>query len=323
MMEKDRVSVIVPVYKVEPYLARCIESIQKQTYLNLEIILVDDGSPDRCGDICESYAAKDDRIHVIHKQNGGLSDARNAGIEYASGSYICFADSDDWLDRDMISLLYSICTKRKADIAECSYRNIFSGYTEEETSCTARIIEGDSIFALEKMLEWKYFKPVVWNKLYKRSVIGDIRYPVGKLHEDEYVTYKLFYNAGKSVYVDVSKYNYDRTRTDSITGDAFKEDNLDACWAFRERMDFFREHHLDMLEKKINNMYCWQVLRFAYKCYQTGTVGKKVERLIEQVASDITYLECHKVDTYYIDEFKILKNGIDSYGKYREERETG
>ena len=98
MMEKDRVSVIVPVYKVEPYLARCIESIQKQTYLNLEIILVDDGSPDRCGDICESYAAKDSRIHVIHKQNGGLSDARNAGIEYASGSYICFADSDDWTE---------------------------------------------------------------------------------------------------------------------------------------------------------------------------------------------------------------------------------
>ena len=109
MIEKDKISVIVPVYKVEPYLARCIESIQKQTYFNLEIILVDDGSPDNCGNLCDEYAAKDNRICVIHKKNGGLSDARNAGIESASGSYLCFADSDDWLDRDMIALLYKLC----------------------------------------------------------------------------------------------------------------------------------------------------------------------------------------------------------------------
>lgn len=280
MIEKDKISVIVPVYKVEPYLARCIESIQKQTYFNLEIILVDDGSPDNCGNLCDEYAAKDNRICVIHKKNGGLSDARNAGIESASGSYLCFADSDDWLDRDMIALLYKLCIEKNADISECSFRNIYSGYIQEETACTAQLIEGNHIFALKKMLEWKYFKPVAWNKLYKRSVIGDIRYPVGKLHEDEYTTYKIFYNAKKSVYIDVSKYNYDKTRTDSITGSEFKEDNLDACWAFRERIDFFREHHLDILEKEINNAYCWQVLYLAHKCYLEGITGKKTDRLL-------------------------------------------
>jgi len=193
----ELISVIVPVYKVEKYLERCVRSIQKQTYENLEIILVDDGSPDQCGALCDQYAQEDGRIKVLHKQNGGLSDARNAGIELASGSYIVFADSDDWLDRDMIDLLYRVLKRSNADIAECSYRNIYRDHIMEETSCSAALTEGDSVTALEGMLDWKYFKPVAWNKLYKREVFGTIRYPKGRLHEDEFTTYKYFYNAEK------------------------------------------------------------------------------------------------------------------------------
>ena len=120
---EELVSVIIPVYKVEKYLERCVESVQKQTFQNLEIILVDDGSPDLCGAMCDEMAKTDPRIKVIHKNNGGLSDARNVGIEMASGNYIVFVDSDDWLDLDMIALLYRVLKKYNADIAECSYRN--------------------------------------------------------------------------------------------------------------------------------------------------------------------------------------------------------
>lgn len=120
----ELVSVIVPVYKVERYLSRCVDSILQQSYSNLEVILVDDGSPDSCGMICDEYQKNDRRIRVIHKSNGGLSDARNYGIEAAQGKYLAFVDSDDWLDFDMIDILYRVLTSQGADIAECSYRNL-------------------------------------------------------------------------------------------------------------------------------------------------------------------------------------------------------
>lgn len=315
------VSVVVPVYKVEKYLNRCVDSILQQSYSNLEVILVDDGSPDSCGVICDEYQKCDSRVRVIHKPNGGLSDARNYGIEAAKGKYLAFVDSDDWLDFDMIDILYRVLTDKNADIAECSYRNLYADCIKEETSCSGEIICGDSLFALEGMLDWKYFKPNAWNKLYKREIIGDIRYPKGKIHEDEYTTYKYFYNAKKLAYVDISKYNYDRRRTDSITGDKFREANLDACWAFKERVHFFEENHLDSLEKKMNNAYCWQVLHCAYECYKEKLSGKRVEELIAMVKNDIPYLKTHKVDKWYITEFELLQHGVDYYGNKRQARE--
>ena len=223
----------------------------------------------------------------------------------------------------MLELLHKVCVDRKADIVECSYRNVYADYIQEETCCTAEIIEADSIFALEGMLDWKYFKPVAWNKLYKKSVLGDIRYPLGKIHEDEFTTYKYFYNANKLVYVDVSKYNYDRTRNDSITGTGFKESTLDACFAFRERVDFFKEHHINTLERKMNDIYCYQVLHYSYQCYLAKITGEKVDRLIESVNKDIAYLEQADVNEQYVKEFKILKDGIERYGEYRDNRENG
>ena len=309
-MNGDKVSVIVPVYKVEPFLERCIKSIQRQTYVDLEIILIDDGSPDKCGDICDKYAKRDKRIKVIHKTNGGLSAARNAGLELASGKYICFVDSDDWIDVDMIELLYKVGISRQADITECSYRNVYTDCTKEETKCTAEIVEGDSIFSLNGMLDWKYFKPVAWNKLYKRDVIGNIRYPEGKIHEDEFTTYKYFYNATKLVYVDVSKYNYDRTRSDSITGSGFHINSLDSCWAFRERMYFFKEHELTALEGKMCNMYCWKVLQCADQCYANKISNKNVKKMIEAVKEDMPYLVSQNIDQRYREDLCLLQKGI-------------
>lgn len=322
---EELVSVIIPVYKVEKYLERCVESVQKQTFQNLEIILVDDGSPDLCGAMCDEMAKTDPRIKVIHKNNGGLSDARNVGIEMASGNYIVFVDSDDWLDLDMIALLYRVLKKYNADIAECSYRNICTDRIEEETNCSAKVVEGDRILALEAMLGWRWFKPVAWNKLYKRDVLGDIRYPKGKLHEDEYTTYKYFYNANKLVYVDVSKYNYDRRREDSITGKKFREDNLDACWAFRERMEFFYKNNLAELYLKMNNIYCWYVLESLHKCYLNNISGEKLKLLLKQVKKDVVFLSDKEVNEEYLNAFKLIsEKGLKKYEKtYRKQNEKG
>lgn len=324
MREEDKplISVIVPVYNVNEYLDRCVKSIKNQTYENLEIVLVDDGSTDGSGDLCDELSYSDERISVIHKFNGGLSDARNVGIEFASGDYLVFVDSDDWLDLDMIDLLYRVHKRTDADIVECSYRNVYADCIKEETECKGEIIEGDSVFALEGMLDWKYFKPVAWNKLYKRSVIEDVRYPVGKIHEDEFTTYKYIYNAKKLAYIDISKYNYDRTRINSITGEGFREANLDACWAFRERIDFFVDNHIDSLVTKMSNIYCWQVLYCAYQCYKGNIKGEKVSSLVELACNDIEYIEEHGVETAYIDAFKILKDGVDKYGQYRDKGEA-
>jgi len=321
-MQKDKISIIVPIYKVEQYLERCITSITAQTYKDVEIILVDDGSPDNCGKICDTYAKADKRIKVIHKSNGGLSDARNVGIDNSTGEYIIFIDSDDWIDIDMVQVLYNVIKKYDADIAECSYRNHYPEFIKEETSCNGEVIIADPIFALECMLDWKYYKTNAWNKLYKRSVIGDIRYPKGRIHEDEFTTYKYFYRAKKLVYVDVSKYNYDRSRVDSITGEKFREDNLDACWAFRERLDFFEKNNLKMLEKKMCDNYCWLVLDLAYKCYLNKITGPKVQLLIAQVKKDIDYFKDHYINSYYYNEFKILATGLNHYGSRRNRRET-
>ncbi|MGN2337052.1 glycosyltransferase family 2 protein [Clostridium cagae] len=312
------VSVIVPIYKVEKYLIRCVESIQKQTYKNLEIILVDDGSPDSCGKMCDELAKKDKRIKVIHKVNGGLSDARNVGIEVAKGEYLAFVDSDDWLDLDMIELLYNLCEQRDAEIAECSYRNLYMDGIIEETRCTAEIIEADSLLALEGMLDWKYFKPVAWNKLYKKSVFKDVRYPKGKIHEDEFTTYKYIYNANKIVYVDVSKYNYDRRRVDSITGEDFREANLYASLAFRERVDFFKEHNIKSLQNKMINIYCWHVLEALYNCYLNNISGDLVDQVTKLILDDFKWVKKEDVNEEYIRRITILKHGLAEYGEYRD-----
>lgn len=315
------VSVVVPVYNVENYLERCVQSIRKQTYKNIEIILVDDGSPDMCGEMCDKLAECDNRIRVIHKINGGLSEARNTGIDFAKGEYVVFIDSDDWIDPDMIELLLHLQKKHSADIVECSYRNVYKNRVVEETKCSAEVIVGDSIFALEGMLDWKYFKPVAWNKLYKREVLGNIRYPKGKLHEDEFTTYKYFYNAKKLVYVDVSKYNYDRTREDSITGREFRAANLDACWAFRERVDFFDNHNITQLQNKMNNIYCWYVLESINKCFSYHIKDQRLKKLLKQIKADISYFEDKNVEKQYLDELKMLdKLGMKRYGKYRQQR---
>lgn len=213
-MVKNKISVIVPIYNVEPYIHECIDSIINQTYPHLEIILVDDESPDNCPAICDTYAAMDSRIKVIHKKNGGLSDARNAGLDIATGEYIGFVDSDDWIEKDMFEYLLNGILKYNADIAVC---NLFYAtqyrYTVKNI-CPDKVLT--SYEALEAMFN-DQIECYAWNKLFKRSVWGEVRYPLGKNFEDMLTIYKPIDQAQNIVFLEEAKYYY-RQRSDSISG---------------------------------------------------------------------------------------------------------
>lgn len=305
-----KISVIVPVYNVQEYLVRCVKSIQNQTFGDMEIVLVDDGSTDLSGYMCDEMARYDGRIKVIHKKNGGLSDARNAGIDIARGEYFFFVDSDDWIDDDTLEVLYRIAIDEHADIVECSYRNIFMDYVEDETANTGEMIIGDSIFALKGQIAWKYFKSVAWNKLYHKKIFSDgKRYPVGKYHEDEFFTHKAFCAAERLVYIDLAKYNYVRERKGSITHKVTSK-ILDSCYALRERMDFVHERNMDEILIDLQNLYCWVVFDRVYRCYKSGVHDEKMQRFIEELKTHKDEVLSWQVAEEYKKRYSIL---CDSY----------
>jgi glycosyltransferase involved in cell wall biosynthesis len=218
MNKTSKISVIVPVYKVELYLRQCIDSIITQSYTNLEIILVDDGSPDNCGKICGEYEKNHSRIKVIHKKNGGLSDARNAGIDICSGEYLTFVDSDDWIETDMIETLYNNLVNHDADISCCGYFLTYIN-SKEITENTSEIIVLNKEQAIEQMLLDNIGKVSVmaWGKLYKKYIFNKIRYPLGRIHEDEFVITDILSETNIVVSDTNPKYYY-RQRKSSITG---------------------------------------------------------------------------------------------------------
>lgn len=242
---KKLISVIVPIYKVEPYLERCIESIQRQTYQNLEIILVDDGSPDRCGEICDRYEAEDVRIKVIHKQNGGLSDARNAGIAIAKGDYLAFVDSDDFIHPQMYERMMDAAIKEKADIVIVDWKKVREGecpvMDSNFSANDAQMLDGRNIQDLYfQKPESRITYTVAWNKLYTKEIFRNSRFPKGKVHEDEFVTFKLIYDAKKIVYLSEQLYFY-LVRDVSIMG-SFNIRRFDIFDAYTEKLDFFLQN---------------------------------------------------------------------------------
>ena len=236
-MDTPLISVIVPVYKVEAYLDRCVESIVDQTYRNLEIILVDDGSPDNCGAMCDAWAAKDPRIKVIHKENGGLSDARNAGMAIAAGVYISFVDSDDWVDTSFTEVLYNLAIQTDAEIAECCFTKTTGSEVPKETTGEITVCTAEE--AMDKHIRITMFKQVVWNKLYHRDVLCAM-FEKGKYHEDEFWTYQIIADCRKLAHIDRSLYYYFQ-RADSIMGEGYSIKRLDAVEAKLRRNAFVKE----------------------------------------------------------------------------------
>lgn len=245
---KPLISVIVPVYKVEAYLDRCIQSIVEQTYQNLEIILVDDGSPDRCPIMCDFWAKKDNRIKVMHKENGGLSDARNVGMASASGELIGFVDSDDWISPNMYQLLYEHMVETCSDISACGVEMVW----EEENNVPARMLTKakNGILsqkeAMQAIIEESWLKQPVWYKLYKASLIRDLTFPIGKYHEDVFWSYQAVARAERVCVFDTPLYFY-LQRSNSIMGQAFSEKRLDALDAQRQRLFFLRQYYPDLV----------------------------------------------------------------------------
>lgn len=211
----ELVSVIVPIYGVEEYLEKCINSIINQTYKNLEIILVDDGSPDRCPEICDEYAIKDSRIKVIHKKNGGLSDARNAGLDVAKGDYFVFVDSDDWIESTMIEHLLNTCKKFNVNLAACG-RYVTDGVDIKGVAFKGAEIVYSTEEALNEILSGKSLDVAAWDKIYARNLFEEIRFPVGENNEDIAVFYKLVDLAGRVAHTGTTEYFY-RSRPGSIT----------------------------------------------------------------------------------------------------------
>ena len=242
------ISVIIPIYNVEKYLKKCIESVINQTYKNLEIILVNDGSTDNSKNIIDKYSLIDNRIKIINKKNGGLSDARNAGIEIAKGEYITFLDSDDWIELDMYEKLYKYIKQENADIVQCSYQEVYNEEIyNQKIKAEIKIISGkDSLYNLYG--EHNVKTVVVWNKLYKIELFNDIRFPKGKYHEDEFTTYKVLYKANKIVDCNLPLVYY-RQRKGSIMNSKFNIKRLDTLEAFNQRLFFYREKNLIELQQ--------------------------------------------------------------------------
>ncbi len=314
MKKPSVISVIVPVFNVQEYVGKCVTSIRKQTYEHLEILLVDDGSTDLSGALCDKMQKLDARIQVIHKENGGLSSARNTGIDHACGDFIFFVDSDDWIDSDTLEALVQIAEGENADIAECSYRNVFKDHVEEETSNTGELVIGDAAFAMQCQLDWRYFKSVAWNKLYKRSIFEDgKRYPQGRFHEDEFFTHQAFFSARKLVYVDLSKYNYVRERDGSITGKV-SSTILDGCYALRERVDFAVEKHMeDKLIQNIKNIYCFFVFNRLYECYKAGIWDDRVAQMLKFVQNDSSQVLSWEISEQYARLYRILCGSCEQF----------
>ena len=311
-----KISVIVPIYNVEEFLRKCVDSILSQTLQEIEVILVNDESPDNCLQICEEYVAKDSRIKIIDKKNGGLSDARNAGIDIAQGEFLAFIDADDYIDEDMFEILYDLAIEYQVKIAECGYRSIFIDKVKEESGNSGQIYFGDSIFALKSQLEWGAFKSVAWNKIYHHSLFKDPqnRYPIGKYHEDEFFTHKLFYDAKRLVSIDKAKYNYLRTRDGSITGKVSTK-ILDSCYALRERVNFVIENKLDELIVPTQNMYCWILFDRLKLCYDNNLRDGRVEELLNFIRQDHAVVKGWNCAEEYKKIYVQLCNSYDEFGK--------
>lgn len=229
---KNLISVIVPIYKVEAYLKNCVDSILRQTYSELEIILVDDGSPDNCGQICDDYAEQDERVRVIHKKNGGLSDARNAGIDIAKGKYIAFIDSDDYVAEDYVEVLLQSILSEKADISICRLKATSILNEDSKRKENDSVAVYSSIEALEKMLYAREISTSACSKLFRIELFEKIRFPLGKYSEDLFTIYKTMLKANKIVSIGREAYFY-YTRPGSITNEQFGLRHLDTLEALQ------------------------------------------------------------------------------------------
>ncbi len=277
---EELISVIIPVYNVKPYLKECVDSVINQSYRNLEIILVDDGSNDGSEMICDEYCKKDSRVKVIHQENKGLSVARNIGIEHSKGDFLTFVDSDDYIHKEMLMVLYDSIKEYDSDISVCNYSN--AGMLEVVNKKNVKVFN-----ELEEMLGELYKDNCIcfgtaWGKIYKRKIFDEIRYPANRRYEDNFVAHRIFEIANRLVYSDNKLYCY-RLRKDSIMNMAYSLKNLDEIDAIYDRMNFVKERGYEYFYNRDFYRYI-NALRRNYenlKRYLPNEKEKMTELLIE------------------------------------------
>ena len=257
---------IIPVYRVEAYLDTCVRSVLDQTFSDFELILVDDGSPDRCGKMCDAYAAEDSRIHVIHQKNAGLSAARNAGTALAEGDYLAYIDSDDAVHPQYLERLYTAALKEGADIAVSRYTETDEAAGLSEVAGEGAISEAYEMMsgrdaAIRLMTKGERFMITAWGKLYKKKLAGELHYPPGRIFEDEYVTYRVFYQSERCVLLEAPLYSY-RVRGGSITQKSKRHLKLPAL---KGAVEYFKDRNdPDALKAA---QYRYRKLAFLYKIF--------------------------------------------------------
>ena len=286
----DKISVIVPVYKVEKYLNRCVQSIAAQTYENLEIILVDDGSPDNCGQLCDGWAQKDSRIKVIHKPNGGLSSARNAGVAVATGKYVGFVDSDDYIHPQMYEKLYAALVETGADISICG-----CDYVDEKTDAPdlnmrrrsplkTEVLTREQAYRIISEIKDGYaFYVTAWNKLYPRSFFDQLQFKEGFIHEDEFFVHHLFSRCSRIATISDRLYLYVQ-RSGSITKVKATIRSLHAVYAYFDRYQFFRREGERRMAKSALLGAHWCLTDLLYRLEKNAN-GQELRKTVHTIAS--------------------------------------
>ncbi len=259
-----KISVILPIYNMEQYLPKCIDSILKQTFIDFELLLIDDGSQDNSGKICDEYAKKDSRIIVIHKENGGSSSARNAGLDIAKGDYFGFVDGDDWIEKNMYELLYKGIIDFKADLALCRLLHIAKSnlgyYLNDKFTDQEKIIDGDRLL---RYLILNKIDASCCTKLFKSSIFDTIRFQAGKLNEDFKLLFEVFSNKRKGIYINEVAYNY-ICRNDSNTTSFSSSYRFDLCENAKDMLDFIKieKPHLIPEAERYYFMQLYGVFRY-------------------------------------------------------------
>ena len=286
----SNMSIVVPVYKVEKYLNRCVDSILAQTYSDFDLILVDDGSPDNCGQICDDYAKEDARIHVIHRENGGLSAARNSGIDWVFDNcfteWITFIDSDDWVHPRYLDVLLNVNLQNNTEISICGFMSSYDDSEFVKCSGESKVLQPEAFW-----VENKGNATVAWGKMYKTSLFETIRYPIGKLNEDEYTTFKLLFAQKRISVVSDALYMYYQASS-SITRSKWNTKKIDALGGCEEQLLFFEEYGYKAAFCESKRMYVFSI-KDCIKEIRKSEDKKKNRRLMKNTIKSFLYRRYH------------------------------
>ena len=283
-----QISIVIPVYNVEAYISACITDILNQTFCDFELILVNDGSTDSSGKICDEFAVTDNRIRVIHKQNGGASDARNSGIDVAQGEWIMFFDSDDCFEPDIVQTLYETAQRENADMAVCSI-DLFNEDCLEEKYIPDHFVVTSGIFSGSEILATGYIPTIYvtpWCKIFRKSLFDNLRYTVGRICEDEAIIHRILHRCKKIVVINDILYHYRHIQ--SSVSHTVSPKKLDALFAFYDRFFFYRQNEIQNSDVVLNS-YFWNLDNYYFRVEKNSESAPRLRECMKNTRKLIPY----------------------------------